>query len=151
MSKLDDITEKIEALLSDEESMNQIKELAAMFSGSMNGGTNGASGANAAGNMQGSFSPGTDNPAGNDTAGDNESAGADTKSAGGIGINPLAVMQLLGAASDDKDCGLLLALRPHLSSEKQRRLDKAVKLLKLYNIFITLRENGMLNDLENLL
>ena len=37
MSKLDDITEKIESLLSDEESMNQIKELAAMLSGGMNG------------------------------------------------------------------------------------------------------------------
>ena len=68
------------------------------------------------------------------------------------GINPIAIMQLLGAASsDDKDCGLLLALRPHLSAEKQKRLDKAVKLLKLYNIFIAMRDNGILNDLENML
>lgn len=133
MSKLDDITEKIGALLSDEESMNQIKELAAMLSGGTNGADTqpGSGGPSASENAD---NPG--NPGGNDTG----------------GINPIAVMQLLGAASsDDKDCGLLLALRPHLSAEKQKRLDKAVKLLKLYNIFTAMRDNGILNDLENML
>lgn len=127
MSKLDDITEKIQSLLSDEESMNQIKELAAMLSGGSFDGTN--------------------------TSGDpaEDPSAAETDNSGG-GLNPLSLIQLLGAVSaDDKDCGLLLALRPHLSEEKQRRLDKAVKLLKLYNIFVTMRENGMLNDLENML
>ena len=109
MSKLDDITEKIESLLSDEESMNQIKELAAMLSGGMNG---------------------ADPQPGNNAA--------DFSASG-------------NASSDDKDCGLLLALRPHLSAEKQKRLDKAVKLLKLYNIFTAMRDNGILNDLENML
>lgn len=127
VSKLDDITEKIQSLLSDEESMNQIKELASMLSGGGFDGVN--SSENAAEGL----------------------SGAEAESSGG-GLNPLALVQLLGAASaDDKDCGLLLALRPHLSAEKQRRLDKAVKLLKLYNIFTTMRENGMLNDLENML
>lgn len=107
--------------------MNQIKELAAMLSGGSFDGTN-ASG----------------DPAENPSAAESENSGG--------GLNPLSLIQLLGAASaDDKDCGLLLALRPHLSEEKQRRLDKAVKLLKLYNIFVTMRENGMLNDLENML
>ena len=133
MSKLDDITEKIQSLLSDEESMNQIKELAAMLSGGTN--FSDVSAENSSG--------GTDDPAAFNDADGMESSG---------GINPLAIIQLLGAASaDDKDCGLLIALRPHLSAEKQRRLDKAVKLLKLYNIFVTMRENGMLNDLENIL
>lgn len=127
MSKLDDITEKIQSLLSDEESMNQIKALAAMLSGGNFDGTNGSG----------------------DPAEDPSAAETDNS---GRGLNPLSLIQLLGAASaDDKDCGLLLALRPHLSEEKQRRLDKAVKLLKLYNIFVTMRENGMLNDLENML
>ena len=134
VSKLDDITEKIQSLLSDEESMNQIKELAAMLSGGTN--FSGVSAENASGE--------TDDPSAfGEMNGEGNSDG---------GINPLALIQLLGAASaDDKDCGLLIALRPHLSAEKQRRLDKAVKLLKLYNIFVTMRENGMLNDLENIL
>lgn len=126
MSKLDDITDKIQSLLSDEESMNQIKELAAMLSGGMNDPSEG-------------FSAGTD--ASGDTA---------LPSFGGIDLS--TIMQLLGAlSSDDKDCGLLLALRPHLSEEKQKRLDKAVKLIKLYNVFMTMRESGMLSELENML
>jgi hypothetical protein len=138
VSKLDDITEKIESLLSDEESMNQIKELAAMLSGGMNGADpqpgNNAADFSASGNA--------DNPGNTGDTGGNIFGG----------INPIAIMQLLGAASsDDKDCGLLLALRPHLSAEKQKRLDKAVKLLKLYNIFTAMRDNGILNDLENML
>lgn len=146
MSKLDDITEKIGALLSDEESMNQIKELAAMLSGGMNGteGNGNAPDTNAAF----SASAGADNADGTDNPG--KAANGDGNGPGGI--NPIAIMQLLGtASSNDKDCGLLIALRPHLSAEKQKRLDKAVKLLKLYNIFITMRDSGILNDLENML
>ncbi len=119
----DNIADKIQSLLSDEESMNQIKELAAMF-----GGMNGE----------------------NDTASSSEAG--DTETGGSADIDPLAIMSLLGTASaKDKDCELLLALKPHLSPERQKRIDKAVKLLKLYNIFTVMRENGMLNDLEKLL
>lgn len=126
MRKLDDITEKIQSLLSDEESLNQIKELAAMLSGGLNDPSDGSS-------------------AGTDASGD-------TALPNFGGIDLAAIMQLLGAlSSDDKDCGLLLALRPHLSEEKQRRLDKAVKLIKLYNVFMTMRESGMLSELENML
>ena len=128
---LDDIAEKIGALLSDEESMRQIKELAAMFSGS--------SDENAL-------------PSSNEeiqTSGNRQSEEASDT---GLGINPLAIMQLMGAMSaSDKNCDLLTALRPHLGVEKQKRLDKALKLLKLYNIFITMRDSGMLKDLEKLL
>lgn len=130
MSVLDDIAEKIQSLLSDEESMRQIKELAAMFSG---------------GSEEKSL------PASEEAV----SAAiekAEDASGGGSGINPLAIMQLMGAMSaSDKNCDLLTALRPHLRREKQQRLDKALKLLKLYNIFVTLRDSGMLQDLEKLL
>lgn len=128
---LDDIAEKIQSLLSDEESMKQIKELAAMFSGS-----SGNSG----------DSPPSFSQADSDT-GQNTENGSE-----GLGINPLAIMQLMGAVSaSDKNCDLLVALRPHLGEEKQRRLDKMLKLMKLYNIFMTMRESGMLDDLEKML
>lgn len=126
----DDIADKIQSLLSDEESMNQIKELAAMFGG-MNEGT--GDGGEASSSPQ---TLKTENDSGD----------------GGLNIDPFAVMQLFSAASaKDKDCELLLALKPHLSPDKQKRIDKAVKLLKLYNIFTAMRENGMLNDLEKML
>ena len=114
---MDDISQKIQSLLNDEESMRQIQELAAMFSG--------------------------------DTS---TSSVQEQTPAEGIGINPAAIMQLLGAMSQqDKNCDLLLALREHLSYEKQQKIDKAIKLMKIYNIFIAMRENGMLDDMEKLL
>ena len=113
---MDDISQKIQSLLNDEESMRQIQELAAMFSG------------------------------------DNSVSSQEQTSSEGFGINPAAIMQLIGAMSQqDKNCDLLLALREHLSVEKQQKIDKAVKLMKLYNIFIAMRENGMLDDMEKLL
>ena len=121
---MDDIAEKIQSLLEDEESMNQLKELAAMFS---------------SGEITSPSAP----PAGADS-----SAGEENP----LPINPLAVMQLMSAVSAaDKNRELLIALKPHLHTERQEKLDRVLKLLKLYNIFTTLRENGMLNDLENIL
>ena len=113
---MDDISQKIQSLLNDEESMRQIQELAAMFS-----------------------------------SGDVSSSSQEQPS-DGAGINPAAIMQLIGAMSvQDKNCELLIALRGHLSPEKQQKIDKAIKLMKLYNIFIAMRENGMLDDMEKLL
>lgn len=113
---MDDISQKIQSLLNDEESMRQIQELAAMFS-----------------------------------SGDTSSSEQEQPSQG-LGINPMAIMQLIGSMSvQDKNCDLLLALREHLSPEKQQKIDKAIKLMKLYNIFIAMRENGMLDDMEKLL
>ena len=41
----------------------------------------------------------------------------------------------------------LLALRPHLKTQRQKKLDQAVKLMKLYAVFSAVKENGMLQDL----
>ena len=134
MSTLDDISEKIQSLLEDEESMNQIKELAAMFSSGMY-----SSGMGEAAS-----------PPHADLAGSGENG--DSASENPLPINPMAIMQLMSAVSaTDKNRELLVALKPHLHTERQEKLDKVLKLLKLYNIFTTLRENGMLNDLENIL
>ena len=134
VSILDDIAEKIQSLLTDEESMRQIRELAAMFSGGEDFSADGNAGAAASGEFSGVSS-------------EQEQEGFD-----GFGIDPLILMQLIGAATaSDKNCDLLKALRPHLSQEKQQKLDRAVKLLKLYNVFVTMRESGMLNDLEKML
>ena len=42
---------------------------------------------------------------------------------------------------------LLLALRPHVSQERQQRIDRAVKLLRLYTMWSILKESGLLQDL----
>lgn len=133
---MDDIAEKIQSLLSDEESMKQIRELAAMFS---------------SGNMGDGSSPD-----GGDDSGENFSGAGGTCSESSSddfpNINFAAIMQLIGTMSQsDKNCDLLIALKPHLCAERQVKIDKAVKLLKLYNLFVTARDSGLLNDLGGLL
>ena len=117
MLALDDMSEKIQSLLSDEESMQQIRELAAMF-----GGTSDTSEAQ----------PESGQP----------------QSDGEMPINPAALMSLMsGLSKNDKNCELLIALKPLLSEDKQPRVDKAVKLLRLYNIYSELKESGALGNL----
>lgn len=135
---MDDIAEKINALLSDEESMRQIRELAAMFSsGSMGDGVSPEVGSQY--NGRENFSP-------------DDSTGLGSSDHDFPNINFAAIFQLMGAMSQsDKNCDLLIALKPHLCAERQVKIDRAVKLLKLYNLFITARESGLLNDLGNLI
>ena len=40
-----------------------------------------------------------------------------------------------------------MALRPHLKTDRQKKVDQAVKLLKLYAVFSAVKENGLLQDL----
>ncbi len=47
----------------------------------------------------------------------------------------------------DKNINLLLALRPHLRSARQEKLDRAVKLLKLWNLWKQMKNSGMLRNL----
>ncbi|MCM1480554.1 MAG: hypothetical protein NC085_12690 [Muribaculaceae bacterium] len=133
---MDDIAEKIGSLLADEESMRQIKELAAMLS-------NGDMGEN------------PENGVPENGAGENFPPDEGTGSEGGgdfPNIDFGAVMGLMGAMSQkDKNCDLLVALRPHLCPERQGKIDRAVKLLKLYNVFAAARESGLLNDLGGLI
>ena len=54
-------------------------------------------------------------------------------------------MKIGGALSSDCDddrSRLLLALKPHLSPERQAKVDKTIKLLKLIEILPLLRESG---------
>ena len=67
---------------------------------------------------------------------------------GGFDINMLLrIQELMGAMqNNDEDAKLLLALRPHLKDQRQKKLDQAVKLMKLYAVFSAVRENGLLQD-----
>ena len=62
-----------------------------------------------------------------------------------------AIMKLgsLAVALTDHDekTDLLLALKPHLGQERQKRVDKAVKLLRLIALWKIARENGLLSDI----
>ena len=60
----------------------------------------------------------------------------------------LRLTSLISAASQqDKNTDLLLALKPHLGEEKQKRVDKAIKLMKLIAVWNIAKESGLLQDL----
>ena len=64
------------------------------------------------------------------------------------GIDPLKLINIFSALNskrDDKRASLLLALKPHLSVERQSRVEKAVKLLKIASLLPVLKENGLLD------
>ncbi|MGN0641797.1 MAG: hypothetical protein ACI4JJ_01505 [Huintestinicola sp.] len=131
---------KISSLLSDEESMKQIKELADMLGSEINGsaesGPEGAENASAAENT----ADGSEQGSGEDLFG---------------GLNFDMLMQIgsvLSAANgSDKNRALLLALKPHVSEGRQEKIDKAVKMLKVYAIITALRESGFFKGFDKML
>lgn len=126
---MDDFMGKIQEILSDEESMKQIQELAQMLNIAPEDGQNQADG---------------DISQQNQT----DSGGLPNFDIGMI-FKIQELMQM--ANSNDKNADLLLALKPHMSEEKQAKIDKAVKIFKLLTIYSLIKESGMLNDLQNLI
>lgn len=115
---MEDVMGKLGELLSDEESVRQLTELAQMM-------------------MSG------------DTAEGDSGGEAVSQEGGGPDLGALIkISSMIGTASqNDKNAELLLALRPHLREEKQKRVDKALKLLKLLAVWNMAKESGLLNDL----
>lgn len=126
---MDDVMGRIQEMLSDEESMQQIKELADMLSAS-------------------SATPEQPSPDSRNSNNNNNSNNND------IGFDfgmIFKIQEIMSAAKSDKDAELIMALKPHLSAEKQERADKAVKFMKLFSVWETLKSSGMLNDLNKFL
>ena len=102
--------DKIQSILADPESMQQLSELAQMLQGG-------------------------DAPAGQNAPGMPDAAML------------MKVGELLQHNQDDKNTALLRALRPHLSEERQRKTDKALRLLRLWAVFRMMQSSGMLQEL----
>lgn len=109
--------ERISELLADEESVKQLSELAQMLV-----------------SEDGSASD-TDNA---------EKQSDEQPDLGAV----LKLTSLVGAASNDnKNTDLLRALKPHLSADKQKRVDKAIKLMKLLAMWNIAKDSGLLQEL----
>lgn len=59
----------------------------------------------------------------------------------------LMIGQVMSSVSNDKNTELLLALRPLLKEERQEKVDKAVKILKLLAVWSVLKDSGILSDI----
>lgn len=116
--------EKMQSLLSDPESMQQLQELAQMLQ------------------------PDAGEQETGEPSSPTDAAESKEESGGGFDFGTLMkVSQLMGSAEDDPDAALLLALKPHLRAERQKKVEKAVKMLKLLSMWTLLKESGMLKDL----
>ena len=117
---MEDMTAKIKELLSDEESMKQINELAQMFTSEEKSADNSG---------ESSQTDSTDQPMQFD-------------------IEKLVKIQgMMNSASGGEAAALLMALKPLLKKERRERVDKAVKILKLLAVAKLMKESGMLGDL----
>ena len=135
---MDDISGMLGSILGDPESMKQIKELADMLRSETSG----------------------DADANTSEGGEASAQGIDLSALAGMlgadsGINA-EMLGMLGtlmsaAGGDDKNRALLMALRPHLSCEKQARLDKAVKMLRIYSLAEAMKNSGLLGKLDKLI
>ncbi len=116
---MDELFEKMQSVLSDPESMGQLQQLAEMLGSTSEG--------------EGS----------EDTK--EESSSDD----GGFPFDIGTIMQLSSLMSNtgqDNDTALLLALKPHLKEERQKKVDKALKFMKVLTIWKTLKDSGLLKD-----
>lgn len=57
----------------------------------------------------------------------------------------LPIIKKLNEPQHNNRSALLLALRPNLSEERQQRLDRAVKLLKIADLLPFIQQSGFLN------
>ena len=115
---MDDLMSKLQSVLSDEESMKQVRELADMLSGAS-----------------------TEQKAGN-------TSDAPPQSAQAPAIDPMMLMKIQSimaqASKPDKNIDLLLALRPLLKDENTQKLDRIVKLFRLVSLYPAIKESGIL-------
>lgn len=120
---MEDIQGKISELLSDPDGINKIKSIAeSLFKD------------------------------GNDDQRNPPTPVSDTSQAGGFSppdsfdiSKIMGLMSVLNSNQNDRRSELLLALKPHLSSERRERVDKAVKLLKIVSLLPVLKEQGLLD------
>ena len=160
---MDDLSEKIGEILNDEESMKQIRELADMLTGSMSSEGTGESSSDAAESFDPDFSEKKSDNSGQNgfpdlsaimgMLGMNGGSAETSENNGGIDMGTLMklVSVIQSTGENDKNRNFLLALKPLLGADKQERIDKALKMLRIYSIFLALKDSGLTNELQNLI
>lgn len=128
---------KLQSVLNDEQSMKQLSQLAGALSG------------DSAPQAQ----PAADQASANDFSQLLKSLDLNTQTqqpappaAPGIDVAKLMQLQaiLQQANKHDKNIDLLLALRPLLKEENQVKIDRLIKIFKLFSVYPALKQSGLL-------
>ena len=140
---MQDLMSKLQSVLGDEQSMKQLSEIASALSSET---PEQAS----AGNAQPDFSQllkslNLDQP---------QQAQPVQSANSGLDVSKLLALQTImqQANKQDKNVDLLLALRPLLKEENQAKIDRLIKIFRLFAVYPALKESGLLGgDLFGLL
>ena len=141
---MQDLMSKLQSVLGDEQSMKQLSEIASALSSE----TPEQAPAN---NAQPDFSQllkSLNLEQAQQTAQPAAPAG------NGLDVSKLLALQTImqQANKQDKNVDLLLALRPLLKEENQAKIDRLIKIFKLFAVYPALKESGLLGgDLFGLL
>ncbi len=122
---MEDISEKISALLNSPDGMDKIRAAAASILGD---------------------NPNQDN---NPPKNENQGISLPNNLLENMG-NMQSIARLMGLfkeRQEDNRVTLLLALKPHLNSERAKKVDRAVSLLRVASILPVLKEEGLLDTL----
>ena len=133
---MDDLMGRIQDVLSDEESMNQIKKLASMFGGDEN---------SSAPDLSSIFN-GMNSNSGSKNTSDTGNSDFD--------LSKLIVLKdiMQKANKPDPSTDLLYSLRPLVKTETQEKIDKLLKIFKIIAIWPVIKDSGVLGgDLFGLL
>ena len=57
----------------------------------------------------------------------------------------IKIFSKLNSAERDSRAELLLALKPHLSDEKKKKVDSAIKILKIIELWPLIKDSGLIN------
>ena len=141
---MQDLMSKLQSVLGDEQSMKQLSEIASALSSET---PEQAS----AGNAQPDFSQllkslNLEQP--------QQTAQPAAPAGNGLDVSKLLALQTImqQANKQDKNVDLLLALRPLLKEENQAKIDRLIKIFRLFAVYPALKESGLLGgDLFGLL
>ncbi len=117
---MDDLSSKLTELLNDPESMNRVRQMAESILGE-----------------SGDEAPAP--PSSPDISSLSDMLGS------GELQSIISVISKMKSTGDDSRVQLISALRPHLSEERRKRADTAIKILKLLDLLPLIKESGLFN------
>ncbi len=160
MSGLDDLTSKITQILNDPGGMDMVKNLAASLMADKDKPAENADAEPSGiidslgalgnlGNLSG-LSSLLSGIGSNNSGQDNDSDPQSPSGLSDLSISPQQIGMMMRVMSalksndkDNSDVKLLMALKPHLSEERQKKADNAAKMLKLASLLPLIKESGL--------
>ena len=136
---MEELMQKLQSVLNDEQSMKQLSELAGALSGDA---------------KNSSANPDISELLGSLGQADSFQNTERKPAADGLDVARLLQLQAImqQANKHDKNVDLLLALKPLLKEENHVKIDRVIKIFKLFAIYPALKESGLLGgDLFGLL